>query len=346
MKHWIGWDIGGAHLKAVLLDEHARVLKVKLLYCPLWKGLDSLEQAIAQVLTEFSAESHAVTMTGELADIFSSREEGVARITQQLLKCLPGQVRIYAGKTGFIAHGQVERHWQDVASMNWLASAEYAGIFFDSGLFVDIGSTTTDITRLQNGRPDVSALTDRDRMQSDGLVYTGVIRTPLMALAHQIMLEGRPTHVAAEYFAITADIYRLTGELDASEYTAETPDGGDTSLCACARRLARIVGSDLSDASMAQWQTLAMAFKQAQITQIKVAMQHQIALVAPADAPLTLIGAGVGSFLVKQIADGLNCRYQHAAALIEAETPAVQKQAADCFPAFAVGALAIYGDDA
>lgn len=342
MKHWIGWDIGGAHLKAVLVDEHAKVLQVKLIYCPLWKGLDYLQQAISQVLAEFPAGYHAVTMTGELADIFSSRAEGVACITQVLSEWLSGEVLFYAGRHGFVAHHQVGNDWQDIASMNWLASAEYAAKIYPAALFVDIGSTTTDISRIENGRPNVSGFTDRERMQQDGLVYTGVIRTPLMALTQKIMFTGRLTHVAAEYFAITADVYRLTEELEASAYSAETPDGADTSLSSCARRLARMVGCDLSDASMTEWQALATQFKQQQISQIKQAMQNHLALIAPTGKTLKVIGAGVGSFLVEQIADVLNCQYQSAAALIQAETLMLQKQAADCFPAFAVAALAIH----
>ena len=37
-KPIIGWDIGGAHLKAVLLDANGDVLNIKQLPCPLWRG--------------------------------------------------------------------------------------------------------------------------------------------------------------------------------------------------------------------------------------------------------------------------------------------------------------------
>ena len=44
----VGWDIGGAHLKAVLLDSEKNILKALQLPCELWRGLDRLEAAIHQ----------------------------------------------------------------------------------------------------------------------------------------------------------------------------------------------------------------------------------------------------------------------------------------------------------
>ena len=71
-KPIIGWDIGGAHLKAVLLDANGNVLHIKQLPCPLWRGLHELDSAIQNMLKALRVQadetSHAVTMTGELLD--------------------------------------------------------------------------------------------------------------------------------------------------------------------------------------------------------------------------------------------------------------------------------------
>ena len=53
MSKFIGWDIGGAHLKAALLDGSGEVLQVLQLPCQLWKGLDQLEKAINNTLQSF-----------------------------------------------------------------------------------------------------------------------------------------------------------------------------------------------------------------------------------------------------------------------------------------------------
>jgi len=48
----IGWDFGGAHLKAVKLDASGVVERAVQLACPLWQGLDQLESALDQALTK------------------------------------------------------------------------------------------------------------------------------------------------------------------------------------------------------------------------------------------------------------------------------------------------------
>ena len=111
----IGWDIGGAHLKAVLRDATGKVLAAKQVYCPLWRGLNELVTAIDDVLLEMQATQHAVTMTGELADIFSNRQAGVVQIAQLAAKKLTGEVRFFAGNAGFVPLNLVEHHAHDIA---------------------------------------------------------------------------------------------------------------------------------------------------------------------------------------------------------------------------------------
>ncbi len=88
----IGWDVGGAHLKAVLLDAQGNVEQVVQAPCPLWQGLHMLEQAIEEVLKKFNLSSalHAITMTGELVDLFASRQSGVYEISRVMHARLNG----------------------------------------------------------------------------------------------------------------------------------------------------------------------------------------------------------------------------------------------------------------
>jgi len=61
----LGWDLGGAHLKAAAVARSGNVLWVRQLPCPLWLGLEQLDRAVASVLEEQpGARWHAVTMTG------------------------------------------------------------------------------------------------------------------------------------------------------------------------------------------------------------------------------------------------------------------------------------------
>src|SRR4029453_19215057 len=94
----------------------------------------------------------AVTMTGELADTFSSRTDGVAKLTAAAVRELAhGGVMIYAGRAGFVAPADAAKHVDDIASANWFASASVVGRAIGSSLFMDMGSTTTDIIPIVDG---------------------------------------------------------------------------------------------------------------------------------------------------------------------------------------------------
>ena len=73
----LGWDIGGAHVKAVLLAADGRVDGVWHRAAPLWRGLERMADAVRAIRGETRAGGrHVVTMTGELADLFAGRGEG------------------------------------------------------------------------------------------------------------------------------------------------------------------------------------------------------------------------------------------------------------------------------
>lgn len=343
MNTYIGWDIGGAHLKAVWLNADREVLAVKQIYCPLWQGLGHLEAAVQAVMAEWRANSHAVTMTGELADIFPNRQQGVSQIVALLSNLLQGDVRFYAGNLGLIGADSAIASWAEVASMNWLASAQLTATHVSNAIFVDIGSTTADIVLIRDGTPLMQGFTDAARMQCDELVYTGVIRTPLMAVAQKVKVGNALSHVAAEYFAATADVYILSGDLAPEDYTAATADGADKSTQSCARRIARMVGYDVGDASMDAWKALALEFKRHQLGQIKTALQCHLAMLNHCHE-FHMIGAGAGSFLVREIAQQLTLPYQDVQYFIAADNAEIRKMAAVCFPAYAVGFLALSAD--
>lgn len=338
----IGWDIGGAHVKAALLDPSGKALAVVQKACPLWLGLDQLNAAVRGILNEmpFQARQHAITMTGELADIFPDRLTGVCEIAQAMQNLLNGEIRYYAGLSGFVSFEQVAAMASHIASANWLASASYLAREFHQGLFVDFGSTTTDFVLLADGKPQIRGFTDATRMQYDELVYTGMVRTPLMAIAHHIDFAGERCGVAAEHFATTADVYRLLGRLDEADDMSNTADGADKSIEASARRIARMVGRDLSEADMQSWRELAWAFHYQQLLHMQsAALRHISRNLIATDAPI--IGAGVGRHVLKTLAMRLNRKYYDIQQVISAETESTKHWASVCFPAYAVAYLAV-----
>lgn len=342
-KAIMGWDIGGAHVKAALLNMQGEVVEVALLACPLWKGMQYLHQAVQSVLSRFPRGEyrHAVTMTGELVDFFDSREQGVNAIVQAMQDELAGsELLIYAGLRGFLAPQRLsDRDCNDIASMNWLASASLATGAADNGLFVDIGSTTTDILLLRAGGVDAEGLTDYQRLVSSELVYTGIVRTAVMAVAQQAPFNGQDMGLMAEYFATMADVYRVTSELNEAHDHSDSADGGPKTPEASARRLSRMTGYEFRREDWVLWLDFARQLKEIQKQKIVEACRRQRRRLGHV-GPITVVGAGIGRFLVKEIAEHNGDRYLDFNDLVNQRRSAATIDSADCAPAVAVASLA------
>ncbi|MBT4146506.1 MAG: H4MPT-linked C1 transfer pathway protein, partial [Gammaproteobacteria bacterium] len=207
--HIIGWDIGGAHLKAAWVSGDSKVRAVYQEPSPLWQGLDKLKQALTKILADLPDQRllHVITMSGELVDLFADRAEGVVEIIALAQRVLAQQtLLVYAGRQGLISALNVgAEHIDDIASANWLASVTYVAAQLEKGLFVDIGSTTTDISLWHQHQLDVVGYTDFQRLGSDELVYTGMVRTAVMAVTQSVPFAGKEIGVMSEYFATMAD---------------------------------------------------------------------------------------------------------------------------------------------
>jgi probable H4MPT-linked C1 transfer pathway protein len=339
-----GWDIGGAHLKAVLLDGKGEIVNILQLPCQLWKGLNQLESAVKDALTAFkiapSEALHAVTMTGELVDLFTSRHDGVINISNLAEKLLGKETLFYAANEGFVTLSRVSGAAASIASVNWHASASALAMHVQDALLVDIGSTTTDIIAIGAGKVKNSSFSDASRMQDDSLVYTGVVRTPVMALAQKLPFEGAESNVAAENFATMADVYRLTGELLPESDMAETSDGKGKTEWESARRMARMIGYDAEDKPIQTWKNLADTCRTLQLNQIKTAMLKHLKPGVP------VIGAGAGSFLVKALAEELGHDFKYVCKPISMSLPGradscLEHDLEVCLPAYAVAYLAM-----
>src|ERR1700724_4446666 len=101
MQNIIGWDVGGAHLKAARV-ENGIITQAVQMPCPLWLGLGELDRALIDAEAAIGrAPLNAITMTGELCDAFVTREEGVAGLAAIMVRLLsPGRALFYAGRPG------------------------------------------------------------------------------------------------------------------------------------------------------------------------------------------------------------------------------------------------------
>ncbi len=329
----IGWDIGGAHLKAARIESGegggGEVVAARQAPAPLWLGLARLETAIAEMRRELGpAERHAVTMTGELADIFPDRGAGVREIAALITAALaPAPVMFYAGRAGFVA--AAAGHEGAIASANWHASASLAARAHPAALFADCGSTTTDLIPILAGGVAAHGATDGERLATGELVYTGLTRSFVMALAELVPFDGVWTPLAAEHFATSADLYRILGELDEANDQLPAADGREKTVAASIARLARMLGRDAGTASREAWRDLAAFLAEAQLRRI-----HDAALLVLSRCPLPaaapVITAGVGEALMRRLAARLGRRCQPLFA---------DRAAAAHAPAAAVGLL-------
>ncbi|MFZ0496281.1 MAG: H4MPT-linked C1 transfer pathway protein, partial [Methylocella sp.] len=86
MQNIIGWDVGGAHLKAARA-EYGIITRAVQIPCPLWLGLGELDRAFTGAEAAIGrAPLNAITMTGELCDAFATRDEGVARLAAIMVR--------------------------------------------------------------------------------------------------------------------------------------------------------------------------------------------------------------------------------------------------------------------
>lgn len=352
----IGWDIGGAHAKACRV-EAGRVVDIVQWPCALWQGLSQLDAVWAQARTRWPDAAspgvrQAATMTGEMVDLFPDRAAGVRRLAAHLAEALGPSLRLFTGVGGgdaahgagarWASPGQAGHHWSAIASANWRATAEWLAGSHPDALLVDIGSTTTDLIPLRAGMVVAQGRSDAERLASGELVYQGVVRTPLCALGQQRRFRGVETGVMNEWFATSADVYRLLGRLEAQHDQQPTADQAGKDLPATRQRLARMIGHDAVDAEPADWLELAAQWAEAQQALIARALCRVAARAALAgDAPL--VAAGCGDFLVPALAQAAGRRSaMFAETLPWAPTAAagLRGWAQVCAPAVAVALLA------
>lgn len=337
---YCGWDLGGAHLKVAILATDGQIVAIEQLACPLWRGLEYLESALNTALIKLPQGSaiHIVTMTGELCDLFASRADGVARILEVIESRLGNRVRIYAGNAT-LSTTEARAQPRVVASLNWRATASCVAVACCDALVIDIGSTTTDLIPVLEHQVAAVANTDGDRLTAGELVYTGVCRTPVIAVAGHVPYAGAWRALAAEYFANMADVYRILEELPATADLHPTADARPADRPHSLARLARMVGEDATAENAGMLTECAAYLARRQQTQIEAAVALVLSRHAATHRFRNLIGAGVGEFVAPRVAARFDFAYQSFAAVLDA--PPVQAVAVDtCAPAVALARLA------
>lgn len=299
----LGWDIGGANLKAARIEHARSAARIVERPFALWREPDRLSAMLVDTAAPLGrARAMAVTMTAELADCFATKREGVARVLDAFRAAFPGvDAQVYGVDGRFRSLAAARRAPQQVAAANWRASAALVAQTRPNVLFIDVGSTTTDVIPIVGGRVAASGSTDPDRLRSGELIYTGLLRTPVCAVVRWLPLGGRRCRVAAEHFAVVGDAHLWLGRIRASDYTCDTPDGRGRSRREAGARLARMVCGDLDMLDGDAVTAIAEQIVATQVRQIGDGIR-QVMRRLGAGCPRAAIVAGQGAALGREAA--------------------------------------------
>jgi probable H4MPT-linked C1 transfer pathway protein len=293
---WLGLDIGGANLKSANGRGWACVEPFEL-----WRNPAGLAAALHKLLQSGpSAGRLAVTMTGELCDSFRTKRDGVRHILAAVEQVADGrQVLVYLVDGRFASIAQAQEKAQLAAASNWRALAQFACRFVSgrSAILVDIGSTTTDIIPLTEGKLSPKGFNDTDRLVAGELVYTGIGRTPVCAITSWLPWRGGCCPVAAEFFATAMDAYVILGQLPERGDFTGTADGRPLTKQLSCERLARMICADSSSFGISDAARAAEHVRDAQLAQVGLALEK---VIANMDCqPERCVLSGAGEFLAK-----------------------------------------------
>jgi len=339
----LGWDVGGANIKAAIVGaDRQSAPKVVERPFSLWRDPARLPAVLAEIADGVGGVgplgAMAVTMTAELADCFATKREGVAFVLDAFRTAFPGvEIRVYGVDGRFRSTDDARQRPLEVAAANWRASATLVARTFPDALFVDVGSTTTDIIPIVGGRIAVEGTTDPARLRSGELVYTGALRTPICAVVRTVPFGGRRCRVAAEHFAVAADVHRWLERIDDNGYVCETPDGRGHSRAESGARIARIICGDLDMLTADDVTSIAEHVARAQVKQIKSGIRQVMRRLGPA-CPAVAVLAGQGAFIGRPAAEELGLTARDLAS-------AIGSAAARAAPAAAVAYLLAEMDD-
>jgi (4-(4-[2-(gamma-L-glutamylamino)ethyl]phenoxymethyl)furan-2-yl)methanamine synthase len=285
-------DIGGANTKAARLQGAS--LRTVSRPFEVWRDREALVAVLREVAAEAGeAAAVAITMTAELSDAFRTKREGVAFVLDAAEGAFGDRalrVLTTAGELVSVAAARA-RPW-DVAAANWVATALAVADAHPDALLVDIGSTTADIVPIAAGRIAATGHDDLERLLAGELVYTGVLRTNLAAIAPRVPVRGGWCPVASELFAISGDVHLVLGHLEA--YDCPTPDGRPATIEFARERIARLVCSDVDQLDAAEIDAIAAYLHGEQVRQIEEAARRQ------PDA--LVVAAGSGAFMAREVA--------------------------------------------
>jgi probable H4MPT-linked C1 transfer pathway protein len=311
----IGLDIGGANTKAAFLRTKngcVEELKIAIEYFPVWKAPEKLANVLSRVRENVSGNAKfdgvGLTMTAELSDAYQTKREGVNHIlacAAQVFADLP--VFVLDVDASLISMEEAKSKPLGVAAANWAATGWLVAQLIKTCVIVDVGSTSTSIIPVIDGRVSAAGKTDLEKLRVGELVYTGSLRTNVAAIVRSIPLRDGQAQVSSELFAQSGDVHLVLGNITEEEYTTETADGRGKTKREAMARLARLVCADIEILTEEEIVQMARYIYNKQVEQVIEGLKQvysRVKSLATAKFPVVITGFGK-DFLAKTAAQRL-----------------------------------------
>jgi probable H4MPT-linked C1 transfer pathway protein len=311
--NFLGLDIGGANIKAALIKtKKGKMIELKshLEYFPIWKfkknQLSVRLRSIKKRLTKsIKLDSLGVTITAELSDAFFTKKEGINHVLDSILNVFDSTPKYILNVEGnFISIEEAREQYLKVASSNWIATGWMISQLITNCIVIDVGSTTTSIIPIIDGKIVAKGMTDLEKLANGELVYTGSLRTPIAAIVNWIPVRKKMTRVSSELFSQSGDVHLLIGNIDKKDFTTETVDGRGKSKKEAAGRLARVVCADTDMLNEQEIIKMAKFVYQKQIDQIYNGLKQVLEENNLKDKVNSIVLTGLGrNFLARKAAE-------------------------------------------
>ncbi len=251
----LGLDIGGANIKIAKLEVMGkRIIRIQTTrrYFPIWiRGKEALPKILGFLKRNSNVSRKyyvSLTMTAELSDVYRVKREGVKHVMESVAEVFSDSEEIFVlnVKGELVKFPEaLSRDPMEFAASNWVASGLYIGSSVCKNcIFVDIGSTSTTVVPIVEGKLYVRGLRDPEKLVYGELVYLGFLRTNVSTVVNVVPYKGYFAKVSSEKFALMGDVVRILGYITEQQYSTETADGRGKSIRECWERLSRIVCAD------------------------------------------------------------------------------------------------------
>ena len=192
-----GFDIGGANTDLAVVDfenNEVKNIEVDFAYLPMWSNNEALPKVLTELIENIcpidEIDAVGISMTAELVDAYDTKKDGVLDVVKKCEETFECPTA-YVGIDGMLSKEEIEKTPLKAAAANWIATAQIATLISDNCIFIDTGSTTTDIIPIKDGKECAIGRSDFERLATGELVYTGTLRTNLAIFLYKVQLHGK-----------------------------------------------------------------------------------------------------------------------------------------------------------